>query len=171
MGLKKGQMPESFKNGCLKGKGFDSRTPEEMKEIVQKSIETRRKNREERRALQKCMKELLYLQGEVSSRKKKILKSVGFDEDFKVDNGTLLMISLFRRGLAGDTFAIKEIIEMMDKLDMLEDMKGTQQDSSVINININSVQTKTSENIDMEKEEEQIRRAESGMSLFEESWE
>lgn len=171
MGLRKGQAPEAFKQGKLKGKGFESRTPEEMKEIVRKSVETRRRNREERMALQKCMRELLKVETPLTRDKKKFLESVGLDKSENVSNQVLLMVSLFKSGMSGDTQAIKQIVDMMDKLDLFEETGEMEDDSSVININISHVKPKERTDADREWEEEEIRRAENGMSLPEEEWE
>lgn len=171
MPLKKGQIPESFKQGKLKGKGFESRTKEEMQEIARKSAEVRKKKRLEKMALQKCLKELLVLEVPTDEKKKKLLETLGYEETDHISNQTMLMISLFKKGLSGDVFAIKEIVEMMDKLDISGETEKTRENNSVININIHPVESKQRTKEQDEKTKKEIFRAEQGMSLFEEDWE
>lgn len=117
MGRRKGQAPKSYLDGNLIS--LADRTPEERRAIAMKSVEARRKKKAERMALQKCMRELLMMRPN-SDKQKQVLKSFGFT-DADVTNKTVLMVALFQKGLRGDVTAIKEITDMMDKLDMFEE--------------------------------------------------
>lgn len=145
------------------------RPAEERRAIAQKSAEVRRKKKENRMALQECMRQLLNLPIHTASQKR-VLKEFGFtDKDFK--NKTILMVALFQKGLTGDVPAIREIINMMDKLQMFESAeKATGQ-----NVTINVIPVGSNFEITAE-DAELIKRAEAGeqsISLEEdptESW-
>ena len=102
------------------------RTPEERSRIAKMGVEARRKKKEEREKekkdtliLQRCMRSLLNMQCR-KTEQKEIIRSFGFSAEETV-NKTLLMITLFQKGLTGDVPAIREIIGMMDKLEMFEE--------------------------------------------------
>lgn len=148
--MRKGQAPQAFIDGKLEGKDFRSRSPEERKRIARLGVEAREKKKKEKKKLQEYMKDLLEL--EVSNEeKKKFLKQYGFKGE-EATNSALLMTILFKKGCTGDVGAVKEIIGMMDRLDVLSDMKNKKQEQSVININIQPVKSKT----DIEINEEDI---------------
>ena len=97
---------------------LNKRSPEERKRIAMMGVEARRKKKEQNMALQNCMRQLLEMKTN-SDKKKQVLRAFGFsDED--LTNRALLMVALFQKGLTGDVSAIKEITDMMDKLDMFE---------------------------------------------------
>lgn len=98
---------------------LNERSKEERKRISRMGVETRRRNKEEKLMLQKCMRELLNMRVN-SNKRKEVLKKFGFSADEDLDNKTLLMVSLFQKGISGDVTATKEIVSMMDKLDMFE---------------------------------------------------
>lgn len=106
-------MTKEFIENNLKNK-----SPEERRAIAQKGVEARAKKKNERMALQKCMRTLLQL-NVTNDKQKQLLRQIGI-EDSDLTNQTLLMVALFKKGTMGDVSAIKEIIEMIDKLDMLE---------------------------------------------------
>lgn len=133
MSLRKGQAPQSYREGKLRGKGLESRTPEEMKEIVRKSHEARKRNAQRRIHLGECMQTILNLR--ISNQKQKqALKEMGISDEDLI-NETLLMVALFRKGLTGDVPAIKEVITMMDKLELL-----TKKEKQGGNVTINVIQ-------------------------------
>lgn len=106
-------MTKEFIENNLKNK-----SPEERRAIAQKGVEARAKKKNERMALQKCMRTLLNL-NVTNEKQKQLLRQIGI-EDSDLTNQTLLMVALFKKGTMGDVSAIKEIVEMIDKLDMLE---------------------------------------------------
>lgn len=116
MGKKKGQAPRSYVEGNLIN--LKDRTPEERREIALKGVEARRKKKEQNMALQNCMRQLLEMKTN-SDKKKQVLRAFGFTDE-ELTNRSLLMVALFQKGLTGDVSAIKEITDMMDKLDMFE---------------------------------------------------
>lgn len=145
------------------GFGLQYRTKEERREIAKKSVATRMKNNHEKVMLQKCMRSLL----EMDVRKpeyKEVLISHGFKpEDFT--NKTLLMVALFRKGMTGDVAAIREIVDMMDKLDIYNETKRVQ---GQVNITIHSVE---SPYVPSEKEEQEIEEIENPKNNGEENTE
>lgn len=142
------------------------RTEEERKRISQMGVEARRKNKEQKMALQNCMRQLLEMKTN-SDKKKQVLRAFGFsDEEFT--NKSLLMVALFQKGLTGDVPAIKEITDMMDKLDMFEETKKVTN-----NITINLV-SKGESYKPNEADEQDIWDVENDNDLFgegEEEWE
>lgn len=104
---------------------------EERRAIARKSVEARKKNKERKMVLQECMRQLLNMKVN-TSKKKEILKKFGF-EDKEITNGALLMVALFQKGTTGDVPAIREIVAMMDKLDMLK-QTGKIQNEVTINL-------------------------------------
>jgi len=129
MGLKKGQVPKPYEDGMLIN--MRDRTPEERHEIAMKGVEARRKKKERNMALQNCMRQLLEMKTN-SDKKKQILKNFGFTDE-ELTNQSLLMVALFQKGLTGDVGAIKEITQMMDKLDMFK-KTGKIQNNVTINL-------------------------------------
>lgn len=110
---------------------LNQRSKEERKRISQMGVEARRKNKEQKMALQNCMRQLLNMKTN-SAKKKQILREFGFTDE-ELTNRSLLMVALFQKGLTGDVGAIKEITEMMDKLEMFEDT-GTISQNVTINL-------------------------------------
>lgn len=132
--------------------GLQNRTKEERRKIALMGVEKAKKNKEEKMKLQKCMKALLDMKVSEESHEE-VLRKFGF-EGKDLINSTLLMVALFRKGLAGDVNAVKEICAMMEKLEIY---KTTNKMSGVVNINIIPVgepYTPTAE------DEEEIRKAE-----------
>lgn len=129
--VKKKKMPANFET-CIRGKQLQDRTVEERKRIAQMGVEARRKKKEEKMALQKCMRTILGLKPN-STKKKQILKDFGI-EDEDITNKALLMVALFQKGISGDVTAIKEVINMIDKLDIYENTGKIQSNEIVINI-------------------------------------
>lgn len=116
MGRKKGQIPKSYADGNLIN--LADRPPEERKRISQMGVEAKKKKKEQNMALQNCMRQLLQMKTN-NEKKKQILRSFGFTDD-ELTNRSLLMVALFQKGLSGDVSAIKEITDMMEKLEMFE---------------------------------------------------
>lgn len=115
MGRRKGREVKEAETNLIP---LNKRSPEERKRIAMMGVEARRKKKEQNMALQNCMRQLLEMKTN-SDKKKQVLRAFGFsDED--LTNRALLMVALFQKGLTGDVSAIKEIIDMMDKLDMFE---------------------------------------------------
>lgn len=132
MPRKKGQAPESYLSGALQKRDFAHRTEEERQAMYKKSAETRRKNRMQKAELQQCMKTLLMLPVK-NKKQREILDEYGFHDE-ELINKTLLMVALYRKGLSGDVQAIKEIIQMMEKLDMYEKEKVSVSTPLTINL-------------------------------------
>lgn len=115
MGRRKGREVKEAETNLIP---LNKRSPEERKRIAMMGVEARRKKKEQNMALQNCMRQLLEMKTN-SDKKKQVLRTFGFsDED--LTNRALLMVALFQKGLTGDVSAIKEITDMMDKLDMFE---------------------------------------------------
>lgn len=144
---------------------LSQRSPEERRAIARKGIEARKANVEkrkqekrERMQIQKVMS--VILGSEVSNEKqKKLLNSLGFEGEH-LTNEMLLMVALFKKGLSGDVNAIRDVTEMMEKLDLYQNSGGEQQQQIVINLMPKGTGYKPSEEI-----EEQIQRAENGLPL------
>lgn len=144
---------------------LSQRSPEERRAIARKGIEARKANVEkrkqekrERMQIQKVMS--VILGSEVSNEKqKKLLNSLGFEGEH-LTNEMLLMVALFKKGLSGDVNAIRDVTEMMEKLDLYQNGGGEQQQQIVINLLPKGTGYKPSEEI-----EEQIQRAENGLPL------
>lgn len=144
---------------------LSQRSPEERRAIARKGIEARKANVEkrkqekrERMQIQKVMS--VILSSEVSNEKqKKLLNSLGFEGEH-LTNEMLLMVALFKKGLSGDVNAIRNVTEMMEKLDLYQNSGGEQQQQIVINLMPKGTGYKPSEEI-----EEQIQRAENGLPL------
>ena len=155
-GLKKGDVPDSYKTGKLQKKGFQNRTKEEMQEIIKKSLEVRRANHKRKVALQETMRTLLSMPAN-NSKQKQILKEYGFT-DSEITNKTVLMVALYRKGLTGDVAAIREIINMAEKLDLFED--GKKRVNTPITINL---VTKGEEHVITQEEQKEIWEAENSI--------
>lgn len=97
---------------------LSERSTEERKRISRMGVEARRRKKEQTMALQGCMRQLLEMKTN-SDKKKQVLRSFGFTDE-ELTNRSLLMVALFQKGLTGDVSAIKEITDMMDKLEMFE---------------------------------------------------
>lgn len=144
---------------------LSQRSPEERRAIARKGIEARKANVEkrkqekrERMQIQKVMS--VILGSEVSNEKqKKLLNSLGFEGEH-LTNEMLLMVALFKKGLSGDVNAIRDVTEMMEKLDMYQNSGEEQQQQIVINLMPKGTGYKPTEGI-----EEQIQRAENGLPL------
>lgn len=129
MGRRKGQKPDSCQQDNLISLG--DRTPEERHEISMMGVEARRKKKEQNMALQNCMRQLLEMKTN-KDKQKQILRDFGFTDE-ELTNRSLLMVALFQKGLTGDVSAIREIVDMMDKLDMF---KNTGKITSNVTINL-----------------------------------
>ena len=150
--LKKGQAPPAYYAGALEPYNFKNLSKEQMREITRKSAEARRRKRDEKMALQKSLKGLLSM--DITNKKQKqILREMGI-KDANLQNGMLLMVALMMKGIKGDVGAIKEIVNMMDRLDILEDSGKITQG---VNINLVSVgnEEKTSKKKKGKQQEEQ----------------
>ena len=95
-----------------------------------------------------------------SDKKKQVLRSFGFTDE-ELTNRSLLMVALFQKGLAGDVSAIKEITDMMDKLDMFE---NTGKITSNVTINLVATGETYQPN---EADEQEIWDAENGTDWME----
>lgn len=150
--LKKGQAPPAYYAGALEPYNFKNLSKEQMREITRKSVEARRRKRDEKMALQKSLKGLLSM--DITNKKQKqILREMGI-KDAELQNGMLLMVALMMKGIKGDVGAIKEIVNMMDRLDILEDSGKITQG---VNINLVSVgnEEKTNKKKKGKQQEEQ----------------
>ncbi len=110
---------------------LSERSKEERQRIAKMGVEARKKKKEQNMALQNCMRQLLEMKTN-SDKKKQILRSFGFTDE-ELTNRSLLMVALFQKGISGDVSAIKEITNMMDKLDMF---KNTGKVTSNVTINL-----------------------------------
>lgn len=123
--------PKMYRRGVENLIPMNERTEEEKKRIVQLGVEARKKKREEKMALQQAMKALLTM--DITTQKQKqVLMHMGFKSG-ELTNQNLLMVALFKKGLTGDVGAIKEIVSMMDKLDMFK-QTGKVQNEVTINL-------------------------------------
>lgn len=145
-----------FRGG--EGYGLQYRDEADRKRIARKGVRTRMKNQYEKLHLQRCMKTLLTM--DVPEQQHvEILKKFGYSESADLNNATLLMVALFRKGLSGDVSAIREITEMMDKLDIYNETKRVQQEVNIF------IQPVGKAYVPNERDEEEIRKAE-----LDESW-
>lgn len=115
MGRRKGREVKEASENLIP---LNERTPEERKRIAMMGVEARKKKKEQNMALQNCMRQLLEMKTN-SDKKKQVLRSFGFNDE-ELTNRSLLMVALFQKGLTGDVSAIKEITDMMEKLEMFE---------------------------------------------------
>lgn len=159
LGKRKGQAPKSYEDGTLERFKLQNRTKEERHAIAMKGVEARRKKKQQTMHLQQCMRQLLEMRTS-SSKQKQALKKMGFTDD-DLTNKTVLMVALFRKGLTGDVGAIREIIEMMDKLDLFEQGKETVNQAITINLIPTAEYTHDVE----ELESDDIWKAENGIPL------
>lgn len=156
MAKKKGRAPESME-GLIP---LNRRSPEERKRISQMGVEARKKKKEQNMALQNCMRQLLSMKTN-SDKKKQILRQFGFTDE-ELTNRSLLMVALFQKGLSGDVSAIKEITDMMEKLDMFENTGKV-----TSNVTINLVAQGESY-VPTEQDEQDIWDAENNIEWMEE---
>lgn len=141
--------------------GQQYRTKEERSRIAKKGVQARMKNQYEKLHLQRCMKALLTM--DVPNDKYvEILKEFGYSEYEDLNNATLLMVALFRKGLSGDVSAIREITEMMDKLDVYQETKKVQQEVNIF------IQPVGKQYVPNDADEEEIRKAEQDESWMDE---
>lgn len=159
MAIKKGEKPKNFNS--LEKYNLRNRTPEERHEITMKSVQKRRENKKEKMALQKCMQAILEL-NIANDKQRAVLKQFGIEDEHLV-NKTLLMVSLFMKGAKGDVTAIKEIINMMDRLDILQDTGNITQG---ININLVQVGNETKQNRDETEDDELWDNEEWGLDVY-----
>lgn len=156
--------------------GLQNRTKEERTAIAKKAVETKRRKKEEKMQLQKCMRTLLSMRTH-SEKQNEVLKKFGFSDE-ELNNKTLLMVALYQKGVSGDVQAIKEIIQMMEKLDMFDEAGRVQ---SNITINLLPVGESYEPNEQNEKEiwdaqnnsewmEEENTEWDDPFSLQEEEW-
>lgn len=158
MGRRKGREVKEAETNLIP---LNKRSPEERKRIAMMGVEARRKKKEQNMALQNCMRQLLEMKTN-SDKKKQVLRAFGFsDED--LTNRALLMVALFQKGLKGDVSAIKEITDMMDKLDMFE---NTGRVTSNVTINLVAKGETYQPN---EADEQEIWDAENNTDWMEES--
>lgn len=111
--------PPSFKEGKLDPYNLRNRTEEERKEISRKGVEARRRKKAQRMELQNIMEALLSSKTN-SNKEKQKLREFGFTSD-DATNGAVLMLSLLKSGISGDIQATKEIVRMMETLDMYKE--------------------------------------------------
>ena len=156
----KGQLPKNF--DLLREKNLKNRSPEERKRISQMGVEQRKKNKEERMQLQKCMRAILEMKPN-SKQKEELLKKFGFS-DKDNNNKTLLMVALFQKALTGDVSAFKEINEMMEKLETYESTGRVLQNNVTINLVSNGESYKPNE-----QDEKDIWDAEHDIDWMEEN--
>lgn len=142
---------------------MSERSIEERKRISRMGVEARKQKAKEKKNLQMCMKELLSMEVNAHSKKADVLKQYGFTND-ELNNKNLLMVALFQKGLTGDVGAIKQIVDMMDKLDMFE-RTGKVQNQVTINLVAQGDAYVPSEDI-----EKEIRAVESGNSDDDVEW-
>lgn len=127
MPRKKGQIPKPYADGKLIN--LKDRPEEERKAISRMGVEARRKNKEQKMQLQECMRQLLEMKTN-KDKQKQVLRAFGFSDE-ELTNRSLLMVALFQKGLTGDVGAIKEITQMMDKLEMYKQTGRVQNDVTI----------------------------------------
>ena len=158
MGRRKGREVKEASENLIP---LNERTPEERKRIAMMGVEARRKKKEQNMALQNCMRQLLEMKTN-SDKKKQVLRSFGFTDE-ELTNRSLLMVALFQKGLTGDVSAIREITDMMDKLEMFE---NTGKITSNVTINLVATGETYQPN---EADEQEIWDAENGTDWMEEN--
>lgn len=167
MGLRKGQTPKIFEENKKKY-NFKNLPPERRKEISKLGAEAREKKHNEKKFLQKCLREILMLKPS-SDKQIELLKQIGVPDE-EATNHALLMFALFKKGVTGDVAAISKIVEMMEKLELFEDGKQENGQSIIINLLSTGEQY-----IPTEQDEQDIWKAENGIPLEKpedmESWE
>lgn len=135
---------------------MDMRTPEERHRIAMMGVEKRKKNKEQKMALQKTMRTLLGMRV-MGDKQRKLLYDLGFEGE-ELTNRMLLMTVLFKKGLSGNVEAIKEITDMMEKLDMVEEGKKLSNQTVTINLVSNGESYHQTE-----EDEQDIWKAENGI--------
>lgn len=127
---------------------LSERTPEERKRISQMGVEARKNKKREEMQVQKVMRTILGMR--VSNRKmREQLRTLGF-EDEELTNEMVLMLALFKKGLTGNVEAIREVVNMQDKLDAVENGRKV----AGQNITINLIPQGTETNIEVEDEQD-----------------
>lgn len=152
--------PKVLRNGVENLIPMNERTPEDRKRIAMLAVETRKKKREEKMVLQQCMKALLTMKI-TTEKQKQVLMHMGFKSE-DLTNQNLLMVALFKKGLTGDVAAIKEIVNMMDKLDMFKQTGKVQNEVTINLITQGDVYEPSA------KDDEEIWNAENGTDWLEE---
>ena len=152
--------PKTLRSGVENLIPMNERTPEDRKRIAMLAVETRKKKREEKMALQQCMKALLTMKI-TTEKQKQVLMHMGFKSK-DLTNQNLLMVALFKKGLTGDVSAIKEIVSMMDKLDMFKQTGKVQNEVTINLITQGDVYEPSA------KDDEEIWNAENGTDWLEE---
>lgn len=152
--------PKMYRRGVENLIPMNERTEEERKRIVKLGVEARKKKHNEKMALQQAMKALLTMKI-TTEKQKQVLMHMGFKSGDLI-NQNLLMVALFKKGLTGDVAAIKEIVTMMDKLDMFK-QTGKVQNEVTINLITQGDAYEPSA-----KDDEEIWDAENGTDWLEE---
>ena len=152
--------PKTLRSGVENLIPMNERTSEDRKRIAQLGIEARKKKRDEKMALQQAMKALLTMKI-TTEKQKQVLMHMGFKSD-DLTNQKLLMVALFKKGLTGDVAAIKEIVTMMDKLDMFKQTGKVQNEVTINLITQGDVYEPSA------KDDEEIWNAENGTDWLEE---
>lgn len=109
MGLRPGQPSKAYEEGKMEKYNFKYLTPEQRKEMSRKGIETRKKNAAKKKAMKEQLEIILGLKVK-GQKNREVLKAMGVDPE-DMDNQMLLMAALFKKGLSGDTQAIKQICD------------------------------------------------------------
>lgn len=152
--------PKILRSGVENLIPMNERTPEDRKRITQLGVEARKKKRDEKMALQQSMKALLTM--DITTQKQKqVLMHMGFKRG-ELTNQNLLMVALFKKGLTGDVGAIKEIVSMMDKLDMFKQTGKVQNEVTINLITQGGVYEPN------KQDDEEIWNAENGTDWLEE---
>lgn len=152
--------PKMYRRGVENLIPMNERTEEEKKRIVKLGVEARKKKRDEKMALQQAMKALLTMKI-TTEKQKQVLMHMGFKSD-DLTNQNLLMVALFKKGLTGDVAAIKEIVTMMDKLDMFKQTGKVQNEVTINLITQGDVYEPN------KQDDEEIWNAENGTDWLEE---
>lgn len=152
--------PKTLRSGVENLIPLSERTPEERKRITRLAVEAKKKKRDEKMALQQCMKALLTMKI-TTEKQKQVLMHMGFKSG-ELTNQNLLMVALFKKGLTGDVAAIKEIVTMMDKLDMFKQTGKVQNEVTINLISQGDVYEPSA------KDDEEIWNAENGTDWLEE---
>lgn len=112
MGLRKGQPSKAYLEGKMDKYNFSNLSEEKKREIAMKGVEARKEKMKARKAMKEQLEVLLSLDVK-STKSRAALKDLGI-EDEQMTNQMLLMVSLFKKGLAGDVSAIKQINDMVN---------------------------------------------------------
>lgn len=151
MGNKKGQPSKAFLEGKMDKYNFKNLPVERRKEIAANAAKKRKENAKKRKEAKEQLEMLLSMDVKSPESKKK-LKMLGIDTS-NMDNQMLLLATLFNKGKNGDTMAIKQIFDMIEK-DKKDEKVSVKPVINIIGVNSDNINIDTNSDIELEDEEE-----------------